>query len=143
MSSDLAVSLADAVGRLVRSLRQEAPGSEVGPGGLSVLVQLRSDGPQRLGALAEAIAVTAPSMTRIVSALEAEGLVSREADPDDGRAHRVVMTPAGRTLLASGEEAKLTALRRRLADLPADQRELIQAALPALTTLSSRPAARS
>ena len=132
---DLAVSLSVALGRIVRSLRQEAPRSDVGPGGLSVLVTLDTQGPQRIGALAEAVSVTAPSMTRIVNALEGEGLAVRQPDPADGRCQVVAMTAAGRALLTSGKEAKTAALRRRLAELPADERERLEAALPALSLL--------
>jgi DNA-binding MarR family transcriptional regulator len=132
---DLAVALLDTLGRVVRTLRQDAPSSDIGPGGLSTLVTLDQQGAQRIGALADAISVTAPSMTRIVNALEAEGLVTREADPVDGRAQVVVMTEDGRTLITTGNAAKLAALRGRLADLPADERERLAAALPALALL--------
>ena len=83
---DLAVSLFVAIGRVVRALRQEAPSSDIGPGGLSVLVTLDGQGPQRVGALADAVAVTPSSMTRIIDALETEGLVHRETDAADGGA---------------------------------------------------------
>jgi DNA-binding MarR family transcriptional regulator len=129
---DLAVSLYVAIGRVVRALRQEAPRSDIGPGGLGVLVSLDQLGPQRIGALAEAVAVTAPSMTRIINALEAEGLVVREPDPEDGRAQVVAMTDDGAALLASGREIRVAALRRRLAELPAEERDRLEAALPAL-----------
>jgi DNA-binding MarR family transcriptional regulator len=136
---DLAVSLYVAVGRLVRALRQEAPSSDIGPGGLSVLVTLDSQGPQRVGALADAVSVTAPSMTRIVNALEAEGLVLRESDADDGRAQVVAMTPAGRALLTSGRAVKLAALRRRIDELPPEERARLEAALTALEILGGAP----
>jgi DNA-binding MarR family transcriptional regulator len=137
--TDLAVQLYVALGRVVRGLRQEAPRSEIGPGGLSVLVTLDQQGPQRIGALAEAVAVTAPSMTRIVNALEAEGLVARAVDPEDRRAQVVAVTSAGRALLTSGTEAKLAALRDRLAALPAADRDRLEAALPALQLLGGAP----
>jgi DNA-binding MarR family transcriptional regulator len=136
---DLAVSLYVAVGRLVRALRQEAPSSDIGPGGLSVLVTLDGQGPQRVGALADAVSVTAPSMTRIVNALEAEGLVLRESDADDGRAQVVAMTPAGRALLTSGRAVKLAALRRRIDELPPEERARLEAALTALEILGGAP----
>jgi DNA-binding MarR family transcriptional regulator len=136
---DLAVSLYVAVGRLVRALRQEAPSSDIGPGGLSVLVTLDSQGPQRVGALADAVSVTAPSMTRIVNALEAEGLVLRESDADDGRAQVVAMTPAGRALLTSGRAVKLAALRRRIDELPPEERARLETALTALEILGGAP----
>ena len=139
--TDLAVTLYVAVGAIVRTLRQEAPSSDVGPGGFGVLVALDQHGPQRVGALAGAVAVTAPSMTRIVNALEAEGLVARATDPGDGRAQVVAMTPAGRTLLTSGREVRLAALRGRITHLSPDERERIEAALPALGLLGGAPPA--
>src|SRR4051812_21149286 len=134
-ANDPALSLYVSLGRIVRGLRQEAPRSDIGPGGLSVLVLLDAQGPQRVGALADLVSVTAPSMTRIVNALAAEGLVVRASDPDDGRAQVVAMTPEGLGLLTSGKEAKLAALRRRLGELPPEELERLVAALPALELL--------
>jgi DNA-binding MarR family transcriptional regulator len=139
--TDLAATFHVALGRIVRGLRQETAGSRVGPGGLSVLVTLDARGPQRVGVLAEVEGVAAPSMTRIVNALEAEGLVRRDADPVDGRAQVVAVTPEGTALLTSGKEVKLAALRRRLAALPPAERERLEAALPALELMGGAPAA--
>lgn len=132
---DLALSLYVAIGRIVRTMRQDAPNARVGPGGLGVLVALDQAGPLRVGALADAVAVTAPSMTRIINVLETEGLVVREADPTDGRAQVVAMTAAGRALVGSGREVRLATLRRRLQQLPADERERLELALGALELL--------
>ena len=74
-------------------------------------------------------------MTRIINALEAEGLVAREADPTDGRAQVVVMTAAGRALLGSGREIRLATLRRRLDQLPPEERQRLGAAVGALELL--------
>ena len=133
--TDLAAEFHVVLGRIVRGLRQETAGSRVGPGGLSVLVTLERGGPQRVGVLADVEGVAAASMTRIINALEAEGLVSRETDPADGRAQVVAMTPDGRALLATGRGARLAALTRRLAELPPEDRERLEAALPALELL--------
>jgi DNA-binding MarR family transcriptional regulator len=133
--TDLAAAFHVVLARIVRGLRQETAGSRVGPGALSVLVTLERGGPQRVGLLADVEGVAAPSMTRIINALEAEGLVRRETDPDDGRAQVVAMTPEGLALLTSGRELRLAALTRRLAELPPAERERIEAALPALELL--------
>jgi DNA-binding MarR family transcriptional regulator len=133
--TDLAAAFHVVLGRIVRGLRQETAGSRVGPGGLSVLFTLERRGAQRVGVLAEVEGVAAPSMTRIVNALEVEGLVRRETDPDDGRAQVVAMTPDGRALLTSGRGVRLAALTRRLAELPPAERERLEAALPALELL--------
>jgi DNA-binding MarR family transcriptional regulator len=140
VEGDLAVGLFVALGRITRAVRQEAPSSEVGPGGLSVLVTLDQHGPQRLGALAEAVRVTAPSMTRIVNALERDGLVLREPDPADGRAQVVAMTATGRSLLGSGREIRLATLSRRLGQLAPEERKRLEAAVAALAKLGGAAA---
>jgi DNA-binding MarR family transcriptional regulator len=137
--ADLAAAFHVALGRVVRGLRQETAGSRVGPGGLSVLVTLESRGSLRVGLLAEVEGVAAPSMTRIVNALETEGLVRRDPDPVDGRAQVVAVTAEGTALLTSGKEVKLAALRRRLAALPPADRERLEAALPALELMGGAP----
>jgi DNA-binding MarR family transcriptional regulator len=138
--TELTLALYLAIGRIVRNLRQEAPNSEVGPGGLAVLVTLDQQGPSRVGALADAVAVTAPSMTRIVNALERDGLVLREPDPADGRAQVVAMTATGRSLLGSGREIRLATLSRRLGQLAPEERKRLEAAVAALAKLGGAAA---
>jgi DNA-binding MarR family transcriptional regulator len=51
-----------------------------------LLIELVDTGPQRLGALADAIGATDPTASRAVDGLVAAGLVERGPDPDDRRA---------------------------------------------------------
>jgi DNA-binding MarR family transcriptional regulator len=53
----------------------------------------------RVTDLAELLGVDAPTVTRKIQQLEREGLVARRADPDDGRATRIMLTEAGRRTL--------------------------------------------
>jgi DNA-binding MarR family transcriptional regulator len=53
--------------------------------------------PMRPGELAARLAVEAPHVTRQVQRLERAGFVERVPDPDDGRAQRVRLSPAGLT----------------------------------------------
>lgn len=53
----------------------------------------------RVTALAEMLDVDTPTVTRKVQQLERDGLVVRHADPADGRASRIRLTPAGRRTL--------------------------------------------
>ena len=56
-------------------------------------------------------------MTRIVQGLEADGLVRRERDVDDGRVHRLHATAKGRRVMQRGRERRvenLAALLDRL-----------------------------
>jgi DNA-binding MarR family transcriptional regulator len=102
----------------------------------SVLTML-SDRPRRITELATAQAVAQPTMTVAVQRLEARGLVTRERATDDRRATNVVITDAGRALLAARRAARAANLGERLAALEPAQRDALAAALPALTALSS------
>jgi DNA-binding MarR family transcriptional regulator len=50
----------------------------------------------RMGELSKRMMVTSANVTGIVNLLEQEDLVLREPVPDDGRAYRIKLTPAGR-----------------------------------------------
>jgi DNA-binding MarR family transcriptional regulator len=49
----------------------------------------------RITELGEDVLLTQPGMSRLVARLEARGLVQRVDDPDDARACRIRLTPAG------------------------------------------------
>src|SRR6266853_4358640 len=57
-----------------------------------------------LGQLAERLACVKSNVTQPVDRLEADGLVSREADPSDRRSRLAVLTEAGRRAYAKGSE---------------------------------------
>lgn len=58
--------------------------------------------------LARRLSVEAPTLTRHVDRMAAEGLVARTQDARDRRVTRITLTPAGRTL-----HARLAAVARR------------------------------
>lgn len=78
---------------LLRALRREDVASGLTGPRLSALSVLVFGGPRSLGALAAAEQVRPPTMTRLVAALEADGLVTRQPDPRDGRAILIHPTP--------------------------------------------------
>src|SRR4051794_34317690 len=69
---------------------------ELGPSEYGVLYAL-SDEPDglRITELLDDVLLTQPGMSRLISRLENRGLVERVDVPDDGRACRVRLTPAG------------------------------------------------
>lgn len=115
--------------------------SDLSRTGASVLNTLR-DGPRRVTELAAAQNVAQPTMTVAVQRLEARGLVRRERAADDRRATNVVLTDAGAAKLAGRHAARAAALQERLAALSDDERAALQAALPALSTLSTLASAQ-
>ena len=74
----------------------EASGLNLDRPAMGVLISLRmSDEPLRIGEIARRMEVAGPHVTRLVHELERRALARRIADPDDKRARRVELTPAG------------------------------------------------
>lgn len=67
---------------------------------LSLLLRLSRIGEITLGDLAEALDTSPRNITGLVDLLERDGLVERFPDPDDRRATRVKLSPAGQAKLA-------------------------------------------
>jgi DNA-binding MarR family transcriptional regulator len=65
-----------------------------------LLGSLVFDGPRRMTALAEAVHSDPSTVSRQVSSLVADGLVERQADPEDGRACLLAATAQGHELFA-------------------------------------------
>src|SRR5690349_18799609 len=83
-TAEVAGRLRLAVARLHRILRQQAD-LGITPTKLAHLATINREGPLTLGDLATLERVAPPTVTKVVKGLEAQGLVRREADPDDKR----------------------------------------------------------
>jgi DNA-binding MarR family transcriptional regulator len=77
------------------------------------LVVLASRGPQSMAALAEAVAVTPATASRMCDRLVKKGLVRRRSDRHDRRAVRLALTESGRDLV----DAVSARRRREIAEL--------------------------
>ena len=64
-----------------------------------VLARLRRQEGLNQASLAEQLEMQPISLTRLIDRLEGQALVERRADPDDRRARRLHLTPAGRTMV--------------------------------------------
>ena len=99
---------------------------------LGALGTLSRTSPMRLADLTASEQVTQPAMTQIVTRLERDGLVKRDADPADGRAVLVHITDAGTKLIAVRQADRLRYITRLFEGLTPQERSSITAALPAL-----------
>ena len=102
--------LHSAVVRLLRWARTADVGMDLdGPRAslLSVLVFAGSQSVSRLAAIEQ---VTPPAITKLVTALERDGLVVRTPSPDDRRMVLVAATAAGRRVLERGRSARVRAV---------------------------------
>jgi DNA-binding MarR family transcriptional regulator len=128
---------------LLRRLRREDARWGLSAPRLSALSVLVFGGrPLTLGELASAEQVRPPTMTRLVSALEAEGLVAREPDANDGRLTRIRATARGKSLLARGRAARVAALADGLRALSPDDRATLTAAIAILDRVIAELARR-
>lgn len=99
--------------RLLRSMRVADAESGLSGPKLSALSVLAFAGPQSLSGLARAEQVRAPTMSKLVADLEAEGLALKRADKADKRGIVIEVTAKGRALMEAGRARRLALLRRR------------------------------
>jgi DNA-binding MarR family transcriptional regulator len=78
-----------------------------------------------LGELAAAEQVKPPTMTRLVTAMEAQGLVKREGDASDARVVRVRATPKGIRILQEGRARRIARLQAALQDRSEEELALL------------------
>jgi DNA-binding MarR family transcriptional regulator len=84
-----------------------------------VLKTLATAGPMRASDLAGCIQSDPSTVSRQVAALVKEGLVERQADPADGRASLLALTPRAASVIAEHDEVRL----RHFADMLEDWSE--------------------
>ncbi len=97
------------------------------------LVVLASQGPSAITSLAEALAVTPPTASRLCERLVRKGLVRRRTDPHDRRQVRVTLTPAGRRLVDEVTERRRGEIADLLRLVPADARRSVVEGLQLLS----------
>ena len=134
-SGDEAYRLQLAVTRLARLLRQEVE-VELTPSQISALSTIRRRGPVTLGELADLERVAPPSITRMVARLEQDGYVERIPDASDGRVCRVVVTESAEELVSEARRRKASWLSERIAELGAEDRDNLRAAVSALEAIA-------
>jgi DNA-binding MarR family transcriptional regulator len=75
---------------------------------------LHSEGPMRASAIADVVHSDPSTVSRQVAALVKDGLLERRADPADGRASILVLTPAADEVLAEHDRIRLEHFERML-----------------------------
>lgn len=137
---ELAARVHSAALHLLRRLAQEDRATGVSAPRLSALSVLVFGGPRTIGALASTEGVTPPTMTRLVSAMAADGLVERLPDAADRRVVRVQASATGRSLLLTGRDRRVATLAAMLKQLtPKERRRLDAAAATIERMLAPKP----
>ncbi|HET7092905.1 MAG TPA: MarR family transcriptional regulator [Thermomicrobiales bacterium] len=140
LDAELVAALDAVMPRYLRVLRHALTAAE-GEDRLT-LSQLRclqlmaeTDGPALTTRLARALLVTPPTMTRTIDALVERGLVERQPDPANRRQIGLVLTAAGRDLLARYEQVMRDRLRALLAPLTPKAKARLLAATGDIATM--------
>ena len=128
--TEVAAALRVSIGLLLRRMRQVRPDGELSLPETSALARLERSGPATSSALAKEEQISPQSMGATLAALEARGLVARQADPDDGRRAVLTLTGAGQQVLRDKRSARVAQLARALSNgfTPAELRQLHTAA---------------
>jgi DNA-binding MarR family transcriptional regulator len=133
----LAVAVAARIERLLGLFRSLSPPSGLSLTAAATLATLERSGPSRLTSLAAKEGVTQPAMTQLIGRLQESGLVSRTADPADGRVVQVRVTDEGRAMLARRRAVRAERLAEVLARLSPEEQAALGAALPAIDALAN------
>lgn len=133
-SQQLVTNLITSNARFTRLVRRIS-GNQASAPTWRALSILDEHGPLRVSEFAALDQLSQPSATTLLRRLEDEGLLTRAADPDDGRASVLRMTAAGTQELARLRARATDAMRPVLSGLRADQLELLDAASAILSSV--------
>jgi len=132
--------LAAGIARLRRALRRGArvadPGNTLAVAQLELLTALSEHPGARPGELARLLKMRPNTVTTIVNALSAQGMLCRAAAAGDRRAVELTVTEAGRQAVLAWQATNAAVLHLALSTLPARQRRALAAAAPALDALA-------
>jgi DNA-binding MarR family transcriptional regulator len=124
-------SLSDQLVHLVRVLHALKAQAATGPDAREraahvLLFPLTRLGALRQGALAELVHADPSTVSRHVTSLVDRGLVRRVADEQDGRASRLVVTPAGEAVVDQMRQERDGLLRQVTADWTPDELDVFR-----------------
>ena len=107
-------SIHSAAIHLLRRISREDSAVGVSPARMSALSVLIFTGPKTMSELATMERVKLPTMSRLVAAMEQEGLVTRRPHEEDARSVVLTATAKGKRVLEHGRELRLSALENLL-----------------------------
>jgi DNA-binding MarR family transcriptional regulator len=137
-TEELADRLHSTAIHLLRQVRVQDAASGLAPARLSALSVLVFGGAMSLNDLARAEQVRPPTMSRIVDALEAEGLIRRTVNQQDRRAVVLEATEKGIAILWQGRKRRVKFLAKHLSRLSEQERKQIEAAIKAIQKAMER-----
>ncbi|QBJ98712.1 MarR family transcriptional regulator [Rhodococcus sp. ABRD24] len=127
-----------ALGRISRQVDRQTSRGELTKTQFSILTTAVRRGPIRASEMAEIETLNPTMLSRMIGKMETDGLLTRSADPDDGRAVVVSATPDGVALHTQLRDKRTQLFAEYLAQLPKAETQDLLHALPALEALGER-----
>jgi DNA-binding MarR family transcriptional regulator len=136
MDVELVTRLRAVIGKLARQLNDTSTDEGLTPTQYSVLGLVRGRGPLGLAGLASLEGLNPTMLSRVVRALDENGLIRRLPDPSDLRAARVEITPAGVTVHERIRDHRTQVLTECLEQLPEQTAQALLSSVPAMESLA-------
>jgi DNA-binding MarR family transcriptional regulator/uncharacterized glyoxalase superfamily protein PhnB len=138
-SEESSALIARAVLRLGRRLRAARPDNSVNLSTLALLTTLHRLGPMSAVQLAREEKLQPQSLTRLLAAMTRQGLIARQTDPADRRAHLIDITREGRGVVARDMAARRAWLDQAMdMALTLDEREQLTEAAALMMKLAGQ-----
>lgn len=128
---------------LLRRTRQATAGDEITSSRVSLLSVVVFGGPKTVSELARAESVSVPAVTRMLDAMEKDGLVHREQSEDDRRTVRVLPTEDGIRVMEAARARRVQHIADELSHLSQEELEVLLKATELLERVESRVQSRS
>jgi DNA-binding MarR family transcriptional regulator len=128
----LAFKLHAAMLHMMRRVRREDDAFGLSAPRMSALSTVAFGQTRTIGEMASMEQVSPPTMTRLVDALQENGLVLREPDPADRRTVRVRATALGRRTIEQGRRRRVAFLAAKLQTLPTESLRALDVASDAI-----------
>jgi DNA-binding MarR family transcriptional regulator len=136
MDEDGVIRLRRVISKLARQLNASSTDAGLTPSQASVLGLIVVRGPLSLGELADLEGLNPTMLSRVVSKLQAMGLIDRIPDPADLRSASVAATPEGRQIDQRVKSQRAAAVSQCMDLLTAHHQAVLTQALPALEELA-------
>ncbi|AMM20754.1 hypothetical protein AX769_12155 [Frondihabitans sp. PAMC 28766] len=129
----------------LRTTRAEAALPDLPEAHVEILRALHAHSPQSPGELADNLRLARSTVSNLIKAMLAAGLITRETDTVDSRSTAISPSPEALANLVRYDEAGTQVLQRALDEFTADERDALAGAMPLLDRLveilTARPAA--
>jgi DNA-binding MarR family transcriptional regulator len=123
---------------LVRRVSQATYGDRITPARLSLLSVIVFGGPSTVSELARAEKVSVPAVTRMLDALESDGLAYRQPSEDDRRAVKVLPTESGLRVMEAARARRVQHIADELSFLTQEELDVLLKAAILLEQSESR-----